>query len=200
MIGDEQRSSVALVLSCTTTGVDPIEAWCMAIQSNEEPLCVSTNIVGSALLCTEAMMSTSDAFSPLLIIAKEESTGVFIELFSLTTSPLRAETLNVNKSVVFSSDDEIYEAPTMAMGPSPPVLCLCWKRHIVVIIRERGLLLSYHYSGESKTLKFSFKHKLGNYVIDGGLQSDETVTGGVKVCALVSEPDKKDGRIVKINL
>lgn len=198
--GEDQFSSVALILSCTTTGKDPIEAWCMPLGSEDEPLCLSTDILGAALFCTEPMMLSEDEFSPLFVMAKAETEDISFEIFSLSCNPLKSVFLGAKEIITLSSDDMIYEAPTMAMGASPPVLCLCWKNHIVIIIRERGILLSYKYSYETNSLSPSFTHEFESYVVDAGLQSDATTGAGVKICALVSEPDKKDGRVIKINL
>lgn len=196
--GEDQLSSVALILTCTTSGVDPIEAWCVPIQSEEVPLCVSSDTMGAALLCTESMMLSKGGFNPLLILTKMETDVIFIEVFSISRNPLTAESCT-RTSLEINDDDEIYEAPTMAMGSSPPILCLCWKSHIVIIIRERGLLISFKY--DSNDLTLSFKHKFDRYVVDAGMQSDEIgCDSSVKVCVLLSEPGKKDGRIVKITL
>ena len=120
------------------------------------------------------------------------------DLFSISHNPLTVESCTTT-SLEIIDDDEIYEAPTMAMGSSPPILCICWKRHIVIIIRERGLLISFEY--DSNDLTLSFKHKFDRYVVDAGIQSDETGSDpSVRVCVLLSEPGKKDGKIMKIAL
>lgn len=195
--GESQLSSIALILTCATTGAHPIEAWCMPIQSEDRPLCVSSDTSGAALLCTEPMMSVKKEFSPLLVITRTMTNGIFIDLYALSLDPLKAESLNIEEFVEIS-DDKIYKAPTMAMGPSPPVLCLCWKKHVVIIVRDRGLLLSYEYSCDNNSISLSFKHNFGRYVVDAGIQSTDSDI--VKVCALVSEEDTKDGSIVKVHL
>lgn len=192
--GERQLSSVALILTCTTTDVDPIEAWCMPIESEDEPFCVSPDTLGAALLCTESMTLSEESFDPLLVLTRMKSNGISIELYALSHNPMKAESMNIHEFLEISY--EIFEAPTMAMGSSPPVLCLCWKKNVVIIVRDRGLLVTYEY--DNHILSFSFKHEFGRYVVDAGIQTSETAN--TKICALVSERNKKDGRIVKIDL
>ena len=201
LTGEEVLSSVALILTCDSTGGDPIEAWCIPLHVDKEisALCISSDLLGAGFLCTDVMLDSKEAFDPLLITVTRAiagiTNGIEIEFFSLTKPPLVKESLFAPVIVEFNNDDPIYEAPTMAMGSSPSVLCLCWKVHVIIIVRERGLLLCYRYLNNNIIL--DFEHKFERYVIDAGIQTSED--GNLEITSLICESDK-DGRVIIIRL
>jgi hypothetical protein len=197
--GDEHLSTAALVLTCTSASSDPVEAWCIPVHTQSKPLCISLNILGAALFCTDSMLISSKAFSPLLVTAIKENTGVAIELFSLSNDPLTKESICTREILDLSYSDIIYDAPTMAMGSSPPILCLCWKKYVVIIIRDRGLLVYYQFFEQKNKMSLVSKYEFNRYVIDAGIKSSE-IDDGIQISALVCETDKKDGRIVTVRL
>lgn len=158
-------------------------------------MCISQDTLGAALFCTTPLHLSKQAFYPLLTTVTEEKNGIAIELFSLSNEPLQTVSMNIKKILEFGPDEKVYPHPTMAMGSSPPVLCLCWKIYLIIIVRDRGLLVQYEFS-ESE-LKLIFKHKLNRYIVDAGMKSNGD---NVQVSALISEPDTKDGRIITVHL
>mmetsp|Transcript_9018 Transcript_9018/g.13449 ORF Transcript_9018/g.13449 Transcript_9018/m.13449 type:complete len:594 (+) Transcript_9018:2-1783(+) len=195
--GEDHHSAVALVLTCTSTASDPIQAWCIPLNNQSKPLCVSQDTLGAALFCTIPMHLSKKAFNPLLTMVTKEKNGVVIELLSLSNDPLQTESTNIKETLDFGPDEGIFETPTMAMGSSPSVFCLCWKKYLIIIVRDRGLLVHYEFFEDD--LKLVFKHHLKHYVVDAGLKSSAN-NEKVEIFVLVSEPNKKDGRIVTIHL
>ena len=123
--------------------------------------------------------------------------GIVTELFSLSNVPLEKESLHIREILEFNVDAMIYDAPTMAMGSSPSVLCLCWKKHIVIIMRDRGLLVYYEFV--ENTMNLVCKHEFERYVVDAAMQSNAR-NDGIDITAMVCESDRGDGRIVKLQL
>ena len=185
------------MLTCTSTIGDPVEAWCLTVHNESKPLCVSSDVLGAALFCTSNMLSSSQAFNPLLVLATAKDNGIIIELFNLSIDPLCKENINVREIWDFSQDDIVHEAPTMAMGASPSVFCLCWNKVVAIIARDRGLMACYEFDGN--VLRLIYQHHFKRYVVDAGLQSNE-MGKGVQVVALVCEKSSRDGRIITVQL
>lgn len=203
MQGNEHLSSVALVLSCSATAsatTTTIEAWCIALSIETSINCICGDVLGAALYCTPAMLSSGAAFNPLVVVATDirETSGIVIELYELLNNdPWDRKETNVRAILNLSQKDEVYEIPTMAMGSSPPVLCLCWDKFIVIIVRDWGLLACYELLENTMTLVL--KHDFGRYVVDAGIQTRKT-DDGIDIVALVCESNTKDGRIVTLSL
>ena len=195
--GKDCLSSVALVLTCTSTVGDPVEAWCLTVHNESKPLCVSSDVLGAALFCTSSMFSSSQAFNPLLVLATEKTNGIIVELYKLSNDPLCIENINAGEIWDFNRGDAVHEAPTMAMGTSPAVFCLCWNKLVAIVVRDRGLMACYEFNGNA--LSLIFKHNFKHYVVDAGLQSNE-MGDGIQVVVLVCEEGCKDGRIVTVKL
>jgi len=193
--GEDRLSSIALVL---TTFEDSVEAWCVPVFGNSTSLCVATNILGGALFCTTSMLSLKRAFDPLVVlVTNSEGGSIAIEVFEIMNSPFEKQKICIKDIDIFEEDDIVYEIPTLAMGASPSALCLCWKDFIVIIFRDRGLLLYYKFV-ENKINQVA-KHRFERFVVDAGIQTNDDGTG-VVVAALLCEPNKKDGHIAKIHL
>lgn len=186
-----------MVLTCASTIGDPVEAWCLTVHNESKPLCVSSDVLGAALFCTSYMLSSGQAFNPLLVIATAKNNGVIIELFNLSNDPLCKENINIKEIWDFSQGNIVHDAPTMAMGASPSVFCLCWNKIVAIIVRDRGLMACYKFDGNALT--FIFQYDFKRYVVDAGLQSSE-IENGVQVVALVCEKSSRDGRIVTVQL
>ncbi len=205
MIGNEHLSSIALVLSCSTTTSETtttIEAWCIALSIETNINCICGDVLGAALYCTPTMLSSGVAFNPFVVVATDvrEKSGIVIEIYELfNNGPWDRKETNARAILNLSQKDEVYEIPTMAMGPSPPVLCVCWDKFIVIIVRDRGLLECYELLENTMTLHLLLKHDFGSYVVDAGLQTRKS-DDGIDIVALVCESNTKDGRIVTLSL
>lgn len=188
---------MALLSTVISTEGGPMEAWCLRMNTDTKPLSVSSDAVGAALMSTTTMLSSNKIFYPLLVLVTSEASGLAIEIFEFVDDQLNKRAFTGKEKWKFDNEDKIHECPAMAMGPSPPVICLCWKSYVVIIVRVRGLLLYYKLT--ENELKLVMKHDFRRYVVDAGIQSRDG-NGGVEVAALVCEEDKKDGRIVTLHL
>lgn len=187
---------MALLLSCSSTVAEPVEAWYITLLNDESPYCISTDVLGAALFCTPTMLNSKESFNPLVVLvtANIKTNGIALELFDFANG--RSQKI-IQVNLDLSNENELYEIPMMAMGPLPSVLCLCQGKFVVVIVRDRGLLMYYEFSGSS--LSLVLKHYFGRYVVDAAIQT----SGGdssLDVVALVCENDAKDGRTVKLPL
>lgn len=101
--------------------------------------------------------------------------------------------------------DTSYECPSkLVMGDSPNVIVLCHDDHIVLAMRQYGLIVAYAFSEEG--LSLLGLSPLKKFIVDATVRSGE-IEGEIEVVALVSDSvDKKqsddsstvDGQIVVV--
>jgi hypothetical protein len=90
-----------------------------------------------------------------------------------------------------------YPEPSMAMGTSPAVLCLCMENIIVVLVRKKGFIVAHEYS--EGNLSVIGQNRVESYIIDGAIREGE-VSGEIEVVLMLMHSENhKDGHIAVIN-
>lgn len=192
---EEHLASVGLILASFD---DYLEAWAVSISEGLTSLCLSTDVLGGCLVNAQ---TAGGRFDPLVCLV---SNGPSDSQYEVSLNKIKSD---VGEKVIQSEDciahDTIYfnkdialEPPTMAMGESPPVLCLYLDPHIVIIIRDKGHVFKFKYIDGS--LLSNGDVNLDRFVVDAAIIGGKMPTS-VEMLALVSEGDR-DGRIVRMVL
>jgi len=203
LTGYDRRSTVALLLTSDATTGALVEAWCLQLHTNSSALLLSSDVVGAALFCPSSQHINGSEFQPNVIVAsKDQDQNMFINMFKLSVDETKILTISPNPeaSIAIDSKDvgSSFPAPSMAMGNSPTIFCLCHNDHVIILIRSTGILFSYTFSNNS--FHFNGKRDLGKFIIDAAVKRGR-VENEVEVVILLSEGSGlKDGRIVTVSL
>lgn len=198
-VGADARSTVALLLVSSPVSSDAnVEAYCISMGGDSTQLLISEDIQGAAL-CRLAPKEASSRFLPFVAtVQNNESSQLVLTVEDLTDdgSLRRGATVASTILDLVGVPDESYDPPPMSMGLSPEVLVCCCGDFIVVVIRRKGLILAYDFTGD---LSLVVKHELERYVVDAAIRpnGDDRVE---LVCLLRESNDSKDGRIATIHI
>ena len=90
-------------------------------------------------------------------------------------------------------DIPAYEAPTLAMGSWPEILCCSLGSTIVVIVRRKGLVVAYELADTG--LELIAQEHVGQFVVDAVMRYS-AVEGGAEIVLLMSDSENpRDGRV-----
>lgn len=206
MPGKDCRSTIALLLTSSTTASTSVEAWCIQMIGNSNALCISSDILGAALFSSFSNCTSRCSFEPNLVTASKDqvSGDLLVEMFSLYNDELSGNQLKKKRDAkvfinIKRTLDSLITEPTMVMGTLPPIFCLCCGYHVVIILRSIGILVTYIFiDGE-----FCFKDikELGHYVVDAAIKRSQMNGKDVEVVTLLSDRDNpKDGQISTIKI
>jgi len=201
LVGPLARSTVALLLVSTASTGTPMEAWLMPICGDSRAVCVSHNVLGTALLRPYVF---HEAFLPLLVTAdKMNEKDIILEVAPLVEH-IGGSSLGVGDVITCAIIDQRevrkinLQPPTLAMGTWPEVFVCCHENMIVAAIRRKGLLVAYEF--KEGDLLLIRQETVGHYIVDaairGGVDCDE-----VEVVLLLSDTENtRDGRAVSITI
>lgn len=199
----EIRSTIALVLTSTMNEPgDSIEAWCLSVSGGMRPYCISTDVLGAALLQQDG--SESVASEPYVVTISSDKNGSENAVLKLHRVSINEDLESIVVDDVVTQTEIVYEPektiiiPTMAMGAAPSVICLCYRDIVVVVLRDQGYIVSFQLVHEK--LVFMNKAKVGCYVIDAGIEAKKESSGVDIICLLCDKDNIKDGHIARISI
>lgn len=203
--GPDCRSKIALILTSTNTMGAPVEAWCLQMYGESPALCLSSNILGAALLQPKNLENLIEEFDPhVLMVSQTESPDkISLEIFSLTKDEKTGSVAKHNivtstlLNIILPEDVNITE-PSMAMGTSPPILCLCCRSHVVVILRSVGAFFTYQLIDDR--LNITGEKYTNRYVIDAAIKPGAEDHVAEVVALLCEDGNAKDGKLVTFRL
>eukprot|EP00554_Chaetoceros_debilis_P010300 CAMPEP_0194106814 /NCGR_PEP_ID=MMETSP0150-20130528/6783_1 /TAXON_ID=122233 /ORGANISM="Chaetoceros debilis, Strain MM31A-1" /LENGTH=2377 /DNA_ID=CAMNT_0038795057 /DNA_START=138 /DNA_END=7274 /DNA_ORIENTATION=- len=208
--GSGCRTTIALTLTSSATSGDPVEAWCIAINSGggSEQLCLSTGVLGAALF--NPYSSIAEEFDPMVITITEDKAdenSVNIDVSGLLKNPISG-CLEKGERIAGASflrkSKTTLPQPTMAMGIAPSAFVLCCEQFVAVILRNEGSLIVYKFDDNKSSTNFNViqQKKLDRYVVDASirLREDDTCRGIDIIALLCDRENLKDGRIVTVSI
>jgi hypothetical protein len=156
---------------------------------------LSSDVLG-ACLCRPPDVGY-EAWMPLLLFVVEsdndlvvcvsavtEATETSVELTDVMTDAL------IEQGPYHNMD---YEAPTLAMGTWPEVLCCSLGSTLVIIVRRKGLVVAYELADTG--LELIAQENVGHYVVDAVMRYS-ALEGGAEIVLLMSDSDNpRDGRV-----
>jgi len=204
--GRGMRSTLALMLTSTSTSGAPVEAWCLPVNGDSKGLLLNDDVLGAAL-CVPPDISRSDTdgpaeFFPYVVTASkvEGSYDIFLEVNAIGIDPTSGMLFRVDTiaTAVVGNEypDEVLE-PSMAMGTVPAVYCYCQGRHIVVGIRNKGVVVVYELK-DNNSLALVGQKLIGQYLVDAGVRPGVEEGDTEIVLLLCDKSTTKDGQISKI--
>merc|ERR1712216_730778 len=160
-----------------------VEAYCIAMNNESSQFCISNVILGAALCRPPA--STSH-YLPFVVTISKDVTAQLI----LDVEDLWEESDSLVRGIIASTvlDGDSYP-PLMSMGPLPEALCCCHDDFIVAVIRRKGLVFAYDFSGGDLVLVG--KSALGQYVVDAAIRSGNAGCEVELVLLLCESDDQK---------
>jgi len=211
--GHQSRSTVALLLVTpktkegTTNKSSPsssssvaVEAWCLHLgSSNTSPLCADPDTQGAALFRPNTLGIDDRPYRSLLCLVNEDNSngtiGYIIRIHKLSKVPSQitdAQPSLVLDMILASTQldmteysDTIYQCPSkLVMGDSPNVLVLCHDDHVVLAMRQNGLIVAYAFSEEG--LSLLGMSRLKKFIVDATVRPGE-IEGEIEIVALVSD-------------
>lgn len=201
LFGPDARSTVALLLVSTASTGTPMEAWLMPVCGDSRAICVSSNVLGTALFRPYVF---SEAFLPLLVTAdKMNEKEIILEVAPLVQQ-MGGGSLGVGDVITCAIIDQRkvrkvnLQPPTLAMGTWPEVFVCCHENMIIAAIRRKGLLVAYEFIEGDLVM---IRHEtVGHYIVDaairGGMHGDN-----VEVVMLLSDTENtRDGRVVAVSI
>lgn len=192
---EEHHVSVGLILASSD---DCLETWVVSIAEGFTSLCLSKDVLGCCLVNTQEI---GGRYEPLVCVVSSglSDSHYRVSLFKIESNVEEKAVLSkgciANDTICFNKHN-LLEPPTMAMGESPPVLCLHLYPYIVIIIRNKGHVFKFKYIHGS--LLPDGDVLLERYVVDAAITSGGPLTSS-EIIALVSEGDR-DGRIIRMVL
>lgn len=139
-----------------------------------------------------------EAWMPLLLFVVESEEGDWVVCVSAVT-----ETSETSVGLTEVMTDALiehapyeginYDAPSLAMGTWPEVLCCSLGSTIVIIVRSKGLVVAYELADTG--LELIAQEHVGHYVVDAVMRYS-AVEGGAEIVLLMSDDDNpRDGRV-----
>ena len=197
------RSTMALLLTSTSTTEAPVEAWCLPVTGGTNGLLMEDDILsGTLVLPRDVDGGDSSEFLPYVVeaISIENNHEIVLEVTSIgmdSSSGALVKGDVVARSIIADAyaDRHVLEPP-MAMGNAPEVYCCSHKHHIILAIRKKGIVLAYTLKEEG--IKRIGETDTGRYIVAMGVRAAQDEGCTEVVLLLCDETTTKDGSIAKI--
>jgi hypothetical protein len=200
--GPDILSRVGLVMATPTSGTGGLEGWLVPILGDSHAQRISDDMLG-ACLCQP--LSVDDGpFLPLLVTANEsdddddDEKGLYITVRSIaekSSGSIGIGGVYASQFLPLTKNDSLdYEAPSLAMGTLPEVLCVSLSNIVVAILRSKGIVTAFEL--EERELNLIAQENVGHYVIDAVMRYSAEVGGAEIVMLLSDNENTRDGRVV----